>query len=238
MYEAAFNHAIGDWSSVLPHGRMAVYRNNVVSALVNALRVRYPVTEQLVGKEFFSTMARRFADLNRPASPVLIDYGAALPGFIANFAPAASVPYLSDVAALESLWWQSYHAADAGLASAEDLMGVPAENWGDVRFRFHPSMALLRSKSAAASIWLAHHGGTQMGQFDALVPEHVLIARPGSDVIARVVSAASHDLLVALRDGIPLAEAVETIAMRHDNFDITTQLRGLLGLDIITGLEI
>ena len=72
MDEQGFSAAIGDWSAQPPHRRFGIYRNNVASALIAALRVRYPVTEQLVGHEFFAAMAGTFAEANRPSSPVLI----------------------------------------------------------------------------------------------------------------------------------------------------------------------
>nr|BFE90967.1 hypothetical protein GCM10020185_15030 [Pseudomonas brassicacearum subsp. brassicacearum] len=37
-----------------PQSRFAVYRNNVLSSLINALADNYPVVTQLVGEEFFS----------------------------------------------------------------------------------------------------------------------------------------------------------------------------------------
>ena len=100
MREEQFSAAIGNWSAEPPHPRFGIYRNNVASALINALRVRYPVTAQLVGKDFFAAMAGAYADKERPSSAVLIDYGNSFPVFIRAFAPAASLLYLGDVGAL------------------------------------------------------------------------------------------------------------------------------------------
>jgi hypothetical protein len=52
-------------NAAIPTGRFAVYRNNVVVGLVNALRSRFPVVEKIVGEEFFAAMARVFV-LERP----------------------------------------------------------------------------------------------------------------------------------------------------------------------------
>ena len=65
----AFAAALLDPGSPLPDGittargradraRFAVYRNNVFVGLTNALARRFPVTERLVGTEFFHGMAR------------------------------------------------------------------------------------------------------------------------------------------------------------------------------------
>ena len=96
-----------------PAGRFAVYRNNVHSSLINALAAGYPVTLQLVGDEFFRAMAGVYVQGFPPTSPLINEYGSDLADFIQGFAPAASVPYLADVARLERLRVRAYHAADA-----------------------------------------------------------------------------------------------------------------------------
>src|SRR5450830_2078243 len=78
--------------------RFAVYRNNVHGSLINALASAYPVTLQLVGDEFFRAMAGCYVQANPPSSPVISAYGATFSSFIQGFEPAASVPYLADVA--------------------------------------------------------------------------------------------------------------------------------------------
>lgn len=236
MKLAAFDTAIGDWASPLPHHRFSVYRNNVVAALVNALRVRFPVIEQLTGEAFFAGMARAYAGTTRPGSPVLIGYGSSFPDFIEGFAPARGVAYLADVARLENLWWDAYHAADAQPVPAATLAMVTPEQWAAMRFVFHPSVKLMASPHAVASIWHAHNGGAPMPRVAIESAEHVLVSRPGADVDLRLVSAETHDFLAQLLAGASLGDAVDAVSIRHPDFDISTHLVGLLGLNIITGL--
>jgi hypothetical protein len=68
--------------------RRFVYRNNVIAGLIAALGARYPVTECLVGREFFSAMARDYAVHCPPRSPVLLHYGEGFSDFVAGFEPA------------------------------------------------------------------------------------------------------------------------------------------------------
>ncbi|MBL8587921.1 MAG: putative DNA-binding domain-containing protein, partial [Methylobacteriaceae bacterium] len=90
------------WNGSDPARRFAVYRNNVVVSLIEALSGAFPVTRELVGEEFFRAMAREFALGHPPRSPVMARFGEELPGFIAAFAPARELPWLADVAALEA----------------------------------------------------------------------------------------------------------------------------------------
>jgi len=235
MQEAAVHRAVGDWSSPLIHPRLGIYRNNVSAALVNALKVRFPVTAQLVGDAFFFAMARDFADANRPRSAVLIDYGAEFPDFIRSFAPAGGVPYLADVAELESLWWHAYHAGEADTLRVEALAGLTEEQWAGLRLTFHPSAGLMRSSHAVASIWLAHHGGPPMSAIRIGTPECIVVSRPRGEVLLRIIPPESHEFLSALAAGERLADAVEQAARLYPDFDTGAQVSGLFSLDLLTG---
>ena len=85
-----------------PAKRFAVYRNNVVVSLIDALATRFPAAQRIVGEEFFRAMAGVFARAHPPRSPLMMTYGEDLPAFIETFAPAAELPYLADVARLEA----------------------------------------------------------------------------------------------------------------------------------------
>ena len=97
--QAAFAEALLDPACALPEGitsvrgiadaaRFAVYRNNVHVGLTGALAKRFPVVRRLVGEEFFAGMARVYAGLHKPASPLLFEYGDEFPDFVEQFEPA------------------------------------------------------------------------------------------------------------------------------------------------------
>ena len=93
--------------------RFAVYRNNVVVGLTEALQANFPAVCRIVGEEFFQAMARAYVVFEAPVSPILLDYGDGFASFIAEFEPAASLPYLADVARIERAWTQAYNAPEA-----------------------------------------------------------------------------------------------------------------------------
>ncbi len=235
MQAPDFHRAIGNWAAALPHSRMSVYRNNVAAALVNALKVRFPVTERLVGSEFFAAMALAFADGYRPTSPVLIEYGGNLPDFVRLFPPAASVAYLGDVAELEVQWWQAYHAADLAPLTAGALSGIDPDQLGDLHFTLHPAVGLLKSSFATASIWHAHHGGPGMKSLVLHGSQCVLVARSLADVTVTIIPPARFAFLNTLKDGGSLAEAVEAGLELSPDFDITPELGTFFTSGIATG---
>lgn len=196
--------------------RFAVHRNNFVVSLIDALAESFPVTQALVGPEFFRAMARERVLADPPRSPVLTDYALDFPDFIAGFVPAAVVPYLADVARIEALRIQAYHAADAmpvPEADYRELLADPLRLSG-ARLRLHPACAWFRSRHAAYSIWHAHHGVSDMSEaslqcIDVDRPEGVLITRPELDVVTVPLPAGAVQWLDALQDRRTLGEAFQ-----------------------------
>jgi hypothetical protein len=83
--------------------RLAVHRNTARGALCQALRLRHPTVERLVGAEFFDQAALAFAHGAWPREPQLAAWGAGFPQFLAGYAPAAALAYLHDVARFDAL---------------------------------------------------------------------------------------------------------------------------------------
>ena len=81
--------------------RLAVYRNNVRHALLSVLDAAFPVVRELIGADCFSATTLAFIAQRPPHVPALYAYGGELPGFLADFAPLAELPWLADVARLE-----------------------------------------------------------------------------------------------------------------------------------------
>jgi Putative DNA-binding domain len=236
MREAEFQEAIASVHARVPHQRFPIYRNNVVSGLVTALAVRFPVTQQLVGEEFFRAMAAYYVEDTKPASAVLIHYGESFSDFIAAFEPASAVPYLADVAQLENLWWKAYHVADTISVEVKVLGTFPPDALGDLRFSLHPSAGVMTSPFAVSKIWHAHHGGGALGTFAIAFPDHVVVSRPASDVEVRAVSQGFATLLRALLGKARLMDAVADAAAADPAFDLTSALQQVFELNLVSGV--
>lgn len=226
MREAQFHQAIADRAVSPPHLRFGIYRNNVAAALINALRVRYPVTVKLLGPQAFAALAGGFALSHLPSSAVLIEYGAEFPQTLA--AP------VSDVARLESLWWSAYHAAEAEPMDLSVLTALPPEALAAARFTLHPSLGVMTSAFNVGAVWEAARCGAAA---DFAAEDHcLLVARPEAEVTVTVLKRPSYDFIAALAAGNTLAESLETCAQDHDGFDFATEIAGLLSHRIITGV--
>lgn len=224
-------HSIG-----APARRFAVYRNNVVVGLIAALDQRFPAVRSVVGEEFFAAMARAFVREHLPRSPILMTYGDAFPPFIAAFAPAADLPYLADLARLEAARTRAYHAADAVPVDACSFRGLDGETLAAIRIALHPSTEILRSPHPIVTIWAMNAGEREPASIADWRDEDALVARPGLDVEVRTLPSGGAAFLLALVAGRTLADAAQAAIAEDGDFDLATNLAGLIGARLVVGL--
>lgn len=227
--------SIADCSAPRAERAFEVYRNNYRVNLQEALRVTYPVTARLVGDEFFAAMINVFVTAHPPRSPVLIEYGGELPGFISQFEPAATVPYLADVARLEAAWNDAYHAPESGCLLPAALAGLTAESLALTGAVLHPSVQLVRSSFPVASIWESHRSPSQ-GTALSWVAEDALVWRPDSEVLVLALKPGYAAFVMALQEGLCVADAAGTVSQDIGGFDAGDALVSLLSWGAIASL--
>lgn len=222
----AFTHAIarGRFS---PAQHLQVYRNNVAIGLGEALQAVYPVVARLVGAEFFAHLADQFIGRHPPASGNLHDFGRELAGFLADFAPAAGLAYLPDVARLEWAWHEAFHAADHAPFDFARLAGVAAERYEALRFVLHPSARLVSSPYPIERIWRSNQpeeAGEEAIELSA-GPSRLLVIRRGLEVTVETLTPGEAALLSALARGAAFAQACAAALAAEADFDIAQSLR-------------
>ncbi|MEL6914278.1 MAG: DNA-binding domain-containing protein [Pseudomonadota bacterium] len=206
--------------------RFDVYRNNVAVSLTEALVTGFPTVHGVVGDAFFRAMAGVFLRRHPPASALMMFYGAEMPDFLAGFAPAATLPYLPDVARIDLGLRRAYHAEDATPLAAEALRIEP-EALMAARLALAPAVHILRSAYPIHGIWQMQHGGPK----PAARPECVLISRPDFDPKLDLLSPEAAAFLEALVEGQTLSQALDTASL-----DPATGLAPLLGLALERGV--
>jgi hypothetical protein len=217
--------------------RFAVYRNNVVVSLIEALSAAYPVVGRLVGAEFFQAMARAFAVQHPPLSPIMLDYGEGFAAFIEAFPPARSIPYLADVARLERVWVQAYHAAEAAPLTADRLAAIPPEHFGDTVMKLHPSLHLVGSNYPVVTIWQMNVAGGTPAPLDLSRAEEALVIRPEADVEVRMLPLGGLQFISALQRGRTTAEATKQALAANVKFDLVTNIAGLIRVGALIGWQ-
>jgi Putative DNA-binding domain len=200
--------------------RFAVCRNNVVAGLIDALAGRFPVVRRLVGDAFFEGMASVYVVTCPPASPVMLLYGDSFPGFVKNFAPAANVPYLSDVARLEIARGRAYHAADAVPVEMRVFAALPSERLADLRIDFHPSVSIIKSPYPIVSIWQVNDDPDHAVPIAPWAAEAALVARPFGDVEVTRLAPGVAEFFLRLAHNGTMNDALEAAEEAAAEFDL------------------
>jgi len=226
------------WNGSDPATRYAVYRNNVVVSLIDALADTYPVLQQLVGEAFFRAMAKVFALANPPRSAVMAYYGMGFAEFVAAFPPAASVPYLADVARLEMARVLAYHAADVPPLANDTLQSVltDADQLMHLRLGLHPSVQVIASPFAVVSLWAAHQGTLCITSVDPDAPQTALVFRHGLEVNTLELAAGVGCFITALQSGQSLMAGASQASAQDAAFDLSAALALLLHWQLITNV--
>lgn len=221
-----------------PTLRFAVYRNNVMVSLIDALADTYPVVQRLVGEAFFRAMAGVFARSNPPRSPVMAYYGRDFAEFVETFPPAASVPYLADVARLEMARVLAYHAADVlpvATSALQEALANPQQLLS-LRLVLHPSVHTIASTFSVLTIWAAHQTETHTATVDPDVAQAALVFRNELDVDALGIAPGIEAFVSALQTGQTLLDAADIASQVEAEFELTHALALLLRLQLVTHL--
>jgi hypothetical protein len=231
------------WNGSDTCARLAVYRNNVVGSLIDAVADTFPVVQQIVGEAFFRAMAAHFVREHPPRSRVLAHYGGEFPEFIEQFEPARSVAYLADIARLEWARVVAYHAADVAPLAAHAVGAALSDGVAVAKLRFecHPSMSIVDSRFAIVSIWAAHQRedvGKAMAAVGAQAAESALVVRDGLDVLVLRLPAGVPQFVAALQAGAPLADAADQALHASSDFDLQQALALLARHGALTALRV
>jgi hypothetical protein len=218
-------------------GRFRVYRNNVLGGLARALAERFPVVHRLVGEAFFMAMASEFARLHPPASPLMLQYGARFPGFLAGFPPVADLPYLPDVARLELLCGRAYHAAEMPSLPPQAFAGLDPAAIAELGFELHPSLSVLRSIHPVVSIWRANRGAGAPGPLRSWQGEEARIWRDDAAVVVDLLRPGEAAFLALLQAGLPLGSAIAAATSEVPAFDHIQALAELIGPGLVVALR-
>lgn len=223
-------------NGAMPARRFAVHRNNVVAGLVKALQTRFPAVRKIVGEDFFAAMARIFVAQRPPRTPILAIYGDEFATFIAAFEPARELAYLADMARLEAARTRAYHAADAAPVERGEFAALDPNAVGRIRVALHPSIEIVRSSHPIVTIWAMNSGARELAPIDDWRAEDALVVRASLDVEVRALPPGGAAFLVALAGGRSLGEAAGAALADDPEFDLTRNLAGLIGSDLVTAI--
>ena len=218
--------------------RLTLYRGNLAATAAKALAAAYPVIAALVGHAFFGALAHAYVRAQPSQDGDLNRFGAQLGDFLDDFPPAATLPYLADMARLEWAVHRAHYAADAAPVTAQQLGALAPTQLEAAQLRLHHACVPVQSAWAVVSLWLAHqpaHGHAFPA--DMAVAEVGVVARPGWYAMVAPLGRGSHAALAALHAGGTFGGALDAAFAVDEQFDVAGQLQRWLALQLIVEIR-
>lgn len=189
---------------------MAVYRNSVARACIDALAANHPAVAARAGPALFETLAAAFVGECLPVNATLADYGAGFAAFLEHHPPAARCPDLPQLARLDRGWLEAHLAADAITADPARFATLsPAELEG-LHLPLHPAARWsLLSDAALLGTWYAARGMTFQAPDTRTPWGGVLFTRPGLEVLVTRIPVGACAFLAACAAGASILAAAE-----------------------------
>ncbi len=220
--------------------RYNVYRNNVTVSLVNALRRVYPLTSTALGEEVFRLAALSYVRTAPPASPLLFEYGRQFEAHLRDGGHVAGAQWIEDLARLERLWLDAYHAADANPLTAEALAALPPDRLAEAVFAAHPAACALETPHAIFARWSALRAGDAIDAApEVFGGETLVVTRPALSVDVRRYPVSFAAFFGRLLAGANLGEAAAAAAeLPAGDFDIGHAMAAVLETGAFSGVAI
>ena len=237
---AAEAGAIADFSAAEGpvRERLALYRGNVHAAWEKALANAYPVVRALVGEEFFSALARAYGRAYPSSSGDLNRFGAMLGTYVHDFPHTRSLPYLSDVAALEWCVHEAHYARDSTGIRHEQITSLAPGDLLASRLALQPACRWVDAGFPIASIWRAHQpGSTEPWPAELDRHEFALVVRPRWRVEVLLSSAGEIAALRHLQAGFDMECAIGVALAAQPDFDFPKALVRWLDYAVLTDIR-
>jgi len=224
--------------SISAEARLRVYRHHVAYSLGTALAATFPTVQVLVGEEFFRTMAGRFVVRQLPVQPVLSEYGAGFPDFVADYEPASGLPYLADVARLDWALNVAFHSPVDRRLSVADLAAIAVEQLPSLQVALSTGATLIGSRYPIDRIWNASQPGAPADPLDlASGRADLLVLRRPDDAAFIILEPGEAAFVAALIEGNSLEAAAGRALGADASFDLSRGFGRLLGLEAFAALQ-
>ena len=114
---------------------LQIHRNNFVISVTESLKAVYNCTLQLVGDEFFESVARHYILHNPPIENNIRVYGEGFPEYLMTLTQLADMPYIAEMAKFESLYEHAQNLPiQQGTFDPQALQQVATDDFAELQF--------------------------------------------------------------------------------------------------------
>ncbi len=139
-------------SSISRQSRLTIYQEAYFTRLIDALICDFPATQRLIGETLFSQLAKQYIKQYPSQQASLHGLGRHFPLFLEQHHSL-----WSELARFELALVNAFEAIDAPMMTMTKLQQIPADQWDQLRFHFHPSVQLLFLQWNTVFLWKNLH---------------------------------------------------------------------------------
>lgn len=193
--------------------RLSVYAGGYLARIREALAEVYEAVHHIVGESAWSELSQAYVQRYPSHDYNLSFAGRHLPEFLTTHPLTQQLPFLPDLAALEWVVCQAFHAFDQPPLDAARLAASPLEEWEHARLSFQPSVGRVASTWPILDLWEVRKQPRETIDL-ALVnrPQRVLIFRQGLHVQCELLDERQDLLLRGLLTGRCLGDVCDELS--------------------------
>ena len=143
----------GEVNKVSVEQRLAVYGNAYGYRLIDALSENYPAVHTLMGDEDFYEMSYAYIEAYPSAHFSLRYFGHKLEKFLASY--DKGLPIYTEMANFEWALRNAFDSKNSPTLTLVSLQEIPVERWGELQFKFHPSVSRVDLEWNTPELWSA-----------------------------------------------------------------------------------
>ncbi len=219
--------------------RLSIYGDAYRARLTEALQANFPALASLLDTEDFGVLASRYIAAHDSPFFSIRHYGHELPQFLGQHPDYVDAPVLVELARWEWDMRGAFDAADATPIRHAGLARFSPQEWAQLRFTWHPSVARLALSWNVPQLWQALTEETERPSASlGPAPVEWLLWRSCLTTYFRSLPKAEARALDAARDGWPFAELCDLLCDEVGEAQAASTAATLLRGWIDTGLII
>lgn len=192
--------------------RCTIYQESITEGLIKSLRESFPVTEKLVGMNFFRHMAYCYIMRKKSISPNISDFGKKFPEFVKTFPPVSCVPYLTDISYLEWCWQEVYNGLNYQALDVNAFSQLTQEEQFLISLLRPENSFLIYSSFPIKKIWEINQAEEGNEIFDMkLSADWLLIWRPQMGVIIDELTSTQFNILKGFDEGLTITQLIDKL---------------------------
>lgn len=197
----------------------AIYKKNIEFNHISILKMVYPITQKLVGEDFFNTAAHFYCQHFPAINSNFNFYGAYFSEFLKTYPPIQKLQYVYEMAEVEWLLHHVYHSAPP-ITVTFPIENIKKNDYAHLIFTLEEHCYLIKCKHTILGLWQSCQQQEEDNIFLKREKEYLMIYATSFTTTIEKLTFTEFLLLQELKKGKTLDKVNKTLLARVSKFDI------------------